>query len=339
MQSSVSGMCGVLHGDIAQTQRESTLKGFREGRFSVLVATDVAARGIDISGVELVIQCEPPQSVETYIHRSGRTGRAGTKGVAVTFYTTKQLYWITQIERQAKIKMVRAGVPQRDDIYASSAVQAVKQVLAVHRDVIPHFLPAARELLLSSSFTPQPPKEGDADSDESGGESDSTPDPAYVLAATLALAAGHSQPLVSRSLLMSTAGQTTVQFVGGMEVRSLSFVWGAIRRWLYPSDEESQVKVKGMRLTLDKRGAVFDVPSEDEGKVVEARKRMEGDKMERGRFEVCKALPPLPQQEPVRPEMRRWGGRSSGGGGGGGRSGGRSGGGSGGGRQGFRGRR
>ena len=156
----------------------------------MLIATDVAARGIDISGVELVIQCEPPQSVETYIHRSGRTGRAGTKGVAVTFYTTKQLYWINQIERQAKIKMVRAGVPQRDDIYASSAAQVVKGVTAVHRDVIPHFLSAARELLLSSAFTPQA-KGGDSDDSES----DSTPDPAYVLAAALALASGHSQPL------------------------------------------------------------------------------------------------------------------------------------------------
>ena len=328
MHSSVSGLSGVLHGDIAQTQREATLKGFRDGRFSVLIATDVAARGIDISGVELVIQCEPPQSVETYIHRSGRTGRAGTKGVAVTFYTTKQLYWINQIERQAKIKMIRAGVPQRDDIYASSATQMVKGVTGVHRDVIPHFLSAARELLLSSAFTPQ--TKGGGDSDES--ESDSTPDPAYVLAAALALAAGHSQPLVSRSLLMSTAGQTTVRYTGEAEVRSLSFVWGAIRRWLYPSDEESQTKVKGMRLTLDKRGAVFDVPSEDEGKVMEARKRMEMEGREKGRFEVCKALPPMPQVEPVRPEQRRWGGRSSGGGGGrGGRS-------SGGGRSGFRGR-
>ena len=76
---------------------------------------------------------------------------------------------------------------------------------------------------------------------------------------------------------MSTAGQTTVQYVGGSEVRSLSFVWGAIRRWLYPSDEESQTKVKGMKLTLDKKGAVFDVPSEDEGKVLEAKKRMEAE--------------------------------------------------------------
>lgn len=58
---------------------QTTLAGFRAGRFKVLVATDVAARGLDISGVELVLQCEPPKDPENYIHRSGRTGRAGAK--------------------------------------------------------------------------------------------------------------------------------------------------------------------------------------------------------------------------------------------------------------------
>ena len=72
----------ALHGDVPQSAREATLKGFREGKFDVLVATDVAARGLDINGVELVVQCEPPKDPETYIHRSGRTGRAGAKGTS-----------------------------------------------------------------------------------------------------------------------------------------------------------------------------------------------------------------------------------------------------------------
>lgn len=67
----------ALHGDIAQAQREVVLRGFKGGKFTVLVATDVAARGLDIAAVELVIQTEPPKDYETYIHRSGRTGRAG----------------------------------------------------------------------------------------------------------------------------------------------------------------------------------------------------------------------------------------------------------------------
>lgn len=64
----------MLHGDIAQGQRETTLQGFRDGTFKTLIATDVAARGLDIPEVEVVVQCEPPQDVDTYVHRSGRTG-------------------------------------------------------------------------------------------------------------------------------------------------------------------------------------------------------------------------------------------------------------------------
>lgn len=79
----------VMHGDIAQNQREVTLKRFKERKFNVLVATDVAARGIDIPDVDLVIQVEPPKDAETYIHRAGRTARAGKTGTCITFWTMK----------------------------------------------------------------------------------------------------------------------------------------------------------------------------------------------------------------------------------------------------------
>ena len=70
----------ALHGDIAQNQREVTMRRFKEGKFQVLVATDVASRGLDIPNVELVIQLEPPKDTESYIHRSGRTARAARTG-------------------------------------------------------------------------------------------------------------------------------------------------------------------------------------------------------------------------------------------------------------------
>ncbi|KAL2464928.1 DEAD-box ATP-dependent RNA helicase 53 [Abeliophyllum distichum] len=72
--------CEALHGDISQNQREITLSGFRDGRFNILVATDVAARGLDVPNVDLVIHYELPNSSEIFVHRSGRTGRAGRKG-------------------------------------------------------------------------------------------------------------------------------------------------------------------------------------------------------------------------------------------------------------------
>lgn len=100
-----------MHGDIPQNQREVTLKRFRDGKFSVLVATDVASRGLDIPNVDLVIQVEPPNEVETYIHRSGRTARAGKMGTCITFYTKKSQYMINQIESQAGIKFKNIGIP------------------------------------------------------------------------------------------------------------------------------------------------------------------------------------------------------------------------------------
>lgn len=74
------------------------MKRFKEGKFSVLVATDVASRGLDIPNVDLVIQVEPPKEVETYIHRAGRTARAGRNGTCITFYGKKHEGMIRLIE-------------------------------------------------------------------------------------------------------------------------------------------------------------------------------------------------------------------------------------------------
>ncbi|KAJ6294559.1 hypothetical protein OIU76_022608 [Salix suchowensis] len=93
----------ALHGEIQQSQREVTLSGFRSGKFLTLVATNVAARGLDINDVQLIIQCEPPNDVEAYIHRSGRTGRAGNSGVAVMLYDPRRSN-ISKIQRESGVK-------------------------------------------------------------------------------------------------------------------------------------------------------------------------------------------------------------------------------------------
>ncbi|XVF16796.1 hypothetical protein REPUB_Repub10bG0063200 [Reevesia pubescens] len=92
--------CEALHGDISQSQRERTLSGFRDGQFNILVATDVAARGLDIPSVDLVIHYELPNSSETFVHRTGRTGRAGRKGSAILIYTQEQSRAVKVIERE-----------------------------------------------------------------------------------------------------------------------------------------------------------------------------------------------------------------------------------------------
>ncbi|KAK9109181.1 hypothetical protein Sjap_017241 [Stephania japonica] len=94
----------ALHGNMQQFQRDRTLSAFRSGRFSVLVATDVAARGLDIPNVDLVIHFEIPNTSEIFVHRSGRTGRAGKKGTAVLIYTKAQRRAVNFIERDLGFK-------------------------------------------------------------------------------------------------------------------------------------------------------------------------------------------------------------------------------------------
>ncbi|XP_057873237.2 DEAD-box ATP-dependent RNA helicase 9, mitochondrial isoform X1 [Cryptomeria japonica] len=96
--------CEALHGDISQSQRERTLAGFREGRFNVLIATDVAARGLDVPNVDLIIHYELPNSSEIFVHRSGRTGRAGKKGTAILIYSEQQSRAVRGIEQDVGCK-------------------------------------------------------------------------------------------------------------------------------------------------------------------------------------------------------------------------------------------
>ena len=90
----------AMHGDRSQRQREQALARFEAGAVDVLVATDVAARGIDVEGISHVINFDPPQDSETYIHRTGRTGRAGRKGIGVTLLTPEQHRDVIQLTRQ-----------------------------------------------------------------------------------------------------------------------------------------------------------------------------------------------------------------------------------------------
>lgn len=88
-----------IHGDLSQSQREKTLTGYRAGAFSVLVATDVAARGLDVPTISHVINYDLPQTPDSYIHRIGRTGRAGRTGVAISFVSEEQRHMIRDIEK------------------------------------------------------------------------------------------------------------------------------------------------------------------------------------------------------------------------------------------------
>lgn len=110
-----------FHGDMSQAQRDKIMNGFRKGHVDILIATDVAARGIDIDDVEAVINYDIPQDIEYYVHRIGRTGRAGKKGRSFTLVVGREIYKIRDIERVCKTKIKPRTVPSAVDINSSKA--------------------------------------------------------------------------------------------------------------------------------------------------------------------------------------------------------------------------
>ena len=110
-----------LHGDLNQMMRERVLKNFRNGAVEVLIATDVAARGLDVNDIDLVVNLELPYDEEDYIHRIGRTGRAGRKGKAVSFLSGREIFLFQRIMRFAKVKAERFSVPSQDELAGKRA--------------------------------------------------------------------------------------------------------------------------------------------------------------------------------------------------------------------------
>jgi ATP-dependent RNA helicase DeaD len=107
-----------LHGDMTQAQRDRTMGKFRSNAFEILVATDVAARGIDVEGIEAVFNYDLPQNEEYYVHRIGRTARMGKAGRAFTFVVGKELYKLREIQAYANVKLERQKVPSVNDVEA-----------------------------------------------------------------------------------------------------------------------------------------------------------------------------------------------------------------------------
>lgn len=123
-----------IHGDLTQSKRESVLRKFKEKTIDVLVATDVAARGLDVSGVTHVYNFDIPQDPESYVHRIGRTGRAGNTGIAITFVTPREFPHLKTIESITKKRMTRQPVPNLADVQEGIQRQTVEQLLEIIKD-------------------------------------------------------------------------------------------------------------------------------------------------------------------------------------------------------------
>ncbi|HSO56938.1 MAG TPA: DEAD/DEAH box helicase [Paenisporosarcina sp.] len=117
-----------IHGDLSQSKRMSVLKQFKENKIDILVATDVAARGLDITGVTHVYNYDIPQDPESYVHRIGRTGRAGKSGVAVTFVTPREMGYLRIVEETTKKRMSPLRPPSSDEALVGQQRLAVESL-------------------------------------------------------------------------------------------------------------------------------------------------------------------------------------------------------------------
>ncbi|KAL7841834.1 hypothetical protein SRHO_G00255250 [Serrasalmus rhombeus] len=281
MNPSIKQNAQSLHGDIAQKQRELTLKGFRSGTFEVLVATNVAARGLDIPEVDLVVQCSPPKDVESYIHRSGRTGRAGRTGICICLYQRKEEDQLRYVEQKAGITFKRVGVPTANDIIKSSSKDAVRYLDSVPAAAVEYFRSAAEKLI------------------EDRG-------PVEALAAALAHISG-ATTLEQRSLLNSDAGCTTLVLNCSQELHNIGYAWRGIKEQL---GEEMDDQIKRMTFLKGRMGVCFDVPAE---KVKEIQDKWQDGR--RWQLTIATELPDLEESPRGDRGVGRFGGRGGGRGG------------------------
>ncbi len=143
-----------LHGDLSQNQRDTVMNLFRSGKMPVLIATDVAARGIDVDDVEAVFNYDVPEDIEYYVHRIGRTGRAGKTGRSFTLVAGREMYKIRDIERICHTKIRERNIPSAADITSVKAEKVLAEALdtmqSKNLDTAINFL---QEKLINEEYT------------------------------------------------------------------------------------------------------------------------------------------------------------------------------------------
>ncbi|GGK23240.1 hypothetical protein GCM10008955_16000 [Deinococcus malanensis] len=247
----------ALHGDLAQSQRERALGAFRSGRVGVLVATDVAARGLDIPEVDLVVQYHLPQDPESYVHRSGRTGRAGRTGTAIIMYGDRENREVMGLERITGVRFIERPLPTPKEVQAASAKTSADMVRKVDSGVAASFQAEAERLF-----------------SELGLE---------ALTRALAKISGVTEPTKAASLLSGEEGLTTLILHG--ERMSIARTVALLAR-AGDVDTRRLGKVRQWR-----GGTVADVPSEFVQKLMAANP-LEGEIQ----IEVAQELPELFEQ-------------------------------------------
>ena len=268
----------ALHGDIPQTVREKILNGFRSGRIPILVATDVAARGLDIDHVDLVVHHGVPTSVENFIHRSGRTGRAGRKGTSLVLYDKNEQWALNRIEKDAGIKFEKRGAPQPDEVMEAAAYRVAMNLEQVNPDLDPYFLPMAEKLM------------------EDGGVT--------KLARALAWMSGYKAPPSKRSLLTGEDELRTVQLKPeqesqyGLEVRDVMRIVSGCLGSSDPNVLSADDTRIGRIARCQDGSAVIDISPKGAEFLTEALKSYAGSKFySTGTFILPEELPELLEEQ------------------------------------------
>ncbi|MFA7417951.1 MAG: DEAD/DEAH box helicase [Acholeplasma sp.] len=145
----------ALHGDLKQSQRTYVMNRFRNKQLSLLVATDVAARGLDVDDVEIIINYDLPQQDEIYVHRIGRTGRAGKKGKAFTFVTPSKRRMIEILAQFTKADIKRLEVPTADDVYKQQVKSFKQTIKSELKNEYPNHLDTIKDLLVDEASKDQ----------------------------------------------------------------------------------------------------------------------------------------------------------------------------------------
>lgn len=137
----------AIHGDLTQQQRDKVMGLFRDKSIQLLIATDVAARGIDVTGITHVINYELPDETEVYTHRSGRTGRAGRSGISISIVTPREIYRLRQVERLVKTRFHKMDIPSGKDVCRKQFFHFIDKMLKadISHGEYETYLPALKE--------------------------------------------------------------------------------------------------------------------------------------------------------------------------------------------------
>ena len=229
--------CEPLHGDMAQAERDRVMASFRAGRTLVLVATDVAARGLDIPAVDLVVHYELPRDPEAFLHRSGRTGRAGRAGTAIAMYTGREIGYFKRILRETETTDVTViNPPSPLQVVEAAAKQVMYRLDGVDEAVRAYFAPVARTVLSSR-------------------------DPQEALEIALAALSGIKEIPEPRSLLTMQEGYVTLQMMSAPgRIVKPGNVAAIVARLTGSNESASQVGKIRMIGGQEEQGAAFDVP-------------------------------------------------------------------------------